>query len=196
MNIKAILFEINSPGGTAVASEEIVNAVKKSKKYKVAWIRDQGASGAYWIASAADKIVASPLSITGSIGVLGSYLEFSGLLTRYNITYERMVGGKYKDLGTPYRELTDEERILFQRSIDELHDYFMQDVAKNRDIPENKIREIATGMFYTGKQAKELNLVDVLGGKEEALMLMLLNIKRKKVFLAHYTECSQIFLIE
>lgn len=179
INIKAILLEIDSPGGMPVASEEIVNAVKKSKKFKVAWIREQGTSGAYWVASAADKIVASPISITGSIGVLASYLEFSGLLEKYNITYERVVGGKYKDIGTPYKELTYEEKQLLEKSIEELHDYFIKDVAKNRHIQESKIREIATGMFYTGQQAKELNLIDILGGKEEAINLIEKEIKVK-----------------
>src|SRR3989338_349336 len=106
-SVKAILLEIDSPGGAAVASQEVANAVKASKKFKVAWIRETGASGAYWVASAADKIVASPLSITGSIGVLASYLDFSGLLNRYNVTYERIVGGKYKDIGAPYKDLTE-----------------------------------------------------------------------------------------
>src|SRR3989338_869208 len=179
VNIKAILFEINSPGGTAVASEEIVNAVKKTKKFKVAWIRDQGTSGAYWVASATDKIVASPLSITGSIGVLASYLEFSGLLERYNITYQKNVGGKYKNIGTPYKDLTSEEKELFQKSVDELHEYFKEDVMKNRNIPFNKINTISTGMFYTGQQAKEIGLIDVLGGKEEALDLIEKEIKAK-----------------
>ncbi len=176
VNVKAILFEINSPGGTAVASEEIANAVKKTKKFTVSWIRDQGTSGAYWVASATDKIVASPLSITGSIGVLASYLEFSGTLEKYNITYQRVVGGKYKDIGTPYKELTSEEKKLFQESVDELHEYFTQDVAKNRNIPEDEIKKIATGMFYTGQQALELNLIDVLGGKKKALDLIEENI--------------------
>jgi protease-4 len=91
--IKAIIFEIDSPGGAPVASDEIVQAIKNSNKTTVAWIRETGASGAYWIASATDYIVANKLSITGSIGVLESYLEFSGLMDHYNVTYERMNGG-------------------------------------------------------------------------------------------------------
>ena len=110
-NIKAVIFEINSPGGTVVASKEIADAVKKLDKPKVALIRDVGASGAYWIASSADKIVADELSITGSIGVISSYLEFSDLLDKYGITYERLVSGKYKDIGSPYKNLTDARRI-------------------------------------------------------------------------------------
>src|SRR3989338_367748 len=89
-SIKAIILEINSPGGSAVASEEIANAVKKVNKTTVAWVREAGASGAYWVASASDHIVASRMSVTGSIGVISSYLEFEGLVNRYNLTYRRL----------------------------------------------------------------------------------------------------------
>lgn len=170
--IKAILFEINSPGGTAVASDEIVRAVKKSSKYSVAWIREQGTSGAYWVASATDEIVASPLSITGSVGVLASYLEFSGLLNDYNITYQRVVGGKYKDIGSPFKKLTFAEEKIFQEAIDDLHKYFLNDVIENRGLNEESIKEVETAVFFTGVKAKELGLIDVLGGKEEAIELI------------------------
>ena len=166
-NIKAIILEINSPGGSAVASEEIANAVKKTNKTTVAWIREAGASGAYWIASAADHIIANRVSITGSIGVIASYLEFPGLLERYNITYQRLVSGKYKDIGSPLRELTPEEKAIFQQNLDAIRDYFVSEVAKNRNMNKKDVDKIANGLFYLGAQAKELGLVDELGGKDE-----------------------------
>ena len=166
--IKALLIEINSPGGAAVASEDIVRAIKKSKKPSVALIKDTGASGAYWVASATDVIVADPISITGSIGVLSSYLEFSGLMNKYGVGYERIVGGEYKDIGTPFRNLTDEERQLLQEQIDMVYDYFVKDVATNRNMSEEQMKVLATGMIYTGIRAKQLGLVDVLGGEDEA----------------------------
>ncbi len=166
--IKAIIFEINSPGGSPVATEEIANAVERTNKTKVAWIREIGTSGAYWIASGSDKIVASRMSFIGSIGVIASYLEFSGLLRDYNVTYERLVAGQYKDIGSPFKELNSGERKLLQKQLDKLHDYFISTVAENRNLPEEKVRELATGMFYLGEDAKEMGLVDVLGGKEEA----------------------------
>ncbi|MBI1970026.1 signal peptide peptidase SppA [Candidatus Woesearchaeota archaeon] len=169
IGVKAILLEINSPGGSAVASDEIARAIKKSNKTTVAWIREVGASGAYWIASATDHIVANRMSVTGSIGVIGSYLEFAELIEQYNVTYRRMVAGKYKDLGSPFKELTEEEESLLQDLLDQLHEEFIQEVASNRNLPYEKTKEIATGMFYLGKQAKELGLVDALGGKEEAI---------------------------
>lgn len=166
--IKAIIFEINSPGGSPVASEEIANAIKMTNKTTIAWIREMGTSGAYWIASSCDKIVASRASFTGSIGVIASYLEVSGFLEDHNVTYERMIAGKYKDIGSPFKPLSVEEKRLFQNQLDNLHNYFIETVAENRNLPKSKVKEIATGMFYLGEEAKRLGLVDVLGGKEEA----------------------------
>ena len=168
-NIKAIILEINSPGGSAVASEEIANAVKKANKTTVAWIREVGASGAYWVASASDYVVANRASITGSIGVLASYLEFAGLLDSYNVTYRRLVSGKYKDIGSPFKEMTDEEKALFQQNLDIIRDYFVSEVAKNRNLNKKDVDKIANGLFYLGVQAKELGLVDELGSKDEVI---------------------------
>jgi protease-4 len=165
--ILAIIFEINSPGGSAVASQEIADSIKAIKKPTVAWIRELGASGAYWIASSADYIVANKMSITGSIGVISSYLEFSGLLRDYNVTYRRLVSGKYKDIGTPFKELTKQEERLFQERLDLIREYFIDEVSKNRKMAKKDVEEIATGLFYLGSQAKDLGLVDELGGKEE-----------------------------
>lgn len=168
-NIKAIILEINSPGGSALASEEIANAIKKTNKTTVAWIREVGASGAYWVASSAEHVVASRVSITGSIGVIASYLEFPGLLERYNVTYQRLVSGKYKDIASPFKEMTSEEKAIFQQNLDAIRDYFASEVAKNRNINKKEIDKIANGLFYIGAQAKELGLIDELGGKDEAI---------------------------
>ena len=167
--IKAIILEINSPGGSAVASEEIANAVKKINKTTVAWIREVGASGGYWVASSTNHIVADRMSITGSIGVIASYLEFPGLLENYNVTYRRLVSGKYKDIGSPYKEMTFEEKAVFQQVIDELRDYFVSEVAKNRKMSRKDVDKAANGLFYSGLQAKELGLVDELGSKDEVI---------------------------
>jgi protease-4 len=168
-NIKAIIFEIDSPGGSAVASDEIAAAIKKVNKTTVAWIREIGASGGYWVASATDHIVAHRMSITGSIGVISSYLEFSRLLENYNVTYERLVAGKYKDIGSPFKELTGEERDLFQGELDIIHEYFIDEVAANRNLSKKQVKDMATGMFFLGSQAMDMGLVDELGGKEEAV---------------------------
>jgi len=168
-SIKAIIFEINSPGGTPVASDEIANAIKKTNKTTVSWIRDIGTSGAYWIASAADVIVANRMSITGSIGVIGSYLEYSGLLKHFNVTYQRLVSAKHKDMGSPFRSLTPEEEQLFKQTLSIIHNYFVEEVATNRKLSKDKVAKLADGRFFLGAQAKKLGLVDILGGKEDAI---------------------------
>jgi len=167
--IKAIIFKINSPGGSPVASEEIANEVKKTNKTTVAWIRESGTSGAYWIASSTDYIIANRMSITGSIGVIASYLGFSGFLEEHNVTYERLVAGNLKDVGIPFKELTPEERALFEKSLDSMHNFFIEEVAENRNLRKKDVEKIATGMFYLGAEAKDLGLVDELGSEDEVL---------------------------
>jgi len=170
--IKAIIIDVNSPGGSAVASDEIASAIRKANKTTVSVIREVGASGGYWVASAADHVIANRMSVTGSIGVLGSYLEFSGFLDRYNVTYQRLVSGKYKDIGTPMKELTGEERSLIQDVLDEIHEDFILAVSENRNLNPEDVRKIADGMLFTGKRAKDLGLVDELGGIEEAKLYL------------------------
>ena len=170
--INAIIIDVNSPGGSAVASDEIASAIKKANKTTVSVIREVGASGGYWVASAADHVIANRMSVTGSIGVLGSYLEFSGFLDRYNVTYQRLVSGKYKDIGTPLKELTGEERSLIQDVLDEIHEDFILAVSENRNLNPEDVRKIADGMLFTGKRAKDLGLVDELGGIEEAKLYL------------------------
>jgi protease IV len=162
--IDAIVIEINSPGGSAVASEEIATELMNFGKPSVAWIREIGTSGAYWIASSTDHIIANPMSITGSIGVIASYLGFSGFIYDHNITYERLVSGNLKDMGSPFKELTSEERWEFQKSLDSIHEYFIDEVALNRELDRNEVKKIASGQFFIGSEAKTLGLIDELGG--------------------------------
>ncbi len=167
--IKAIILDINSGGGSAVGSDEIAQAVKQAEKPVVAVIREAGASGAYWIASAADKIYANRMSITGSIGVTAAYLEFANLLNDYNITYRRMVSGKYKDMGSPLKELPADEEQMFQKMIDKIHSYFVDAVAENRNMTREEVEQIATGEILLGVEALELGLVDELGTMQNAV---------------------------
>jgi len=172
-NVEALLIEINSPGGAVVATKEIVTALKSVEKLTVCWLRDTAASGAYWIASACDVIVADEFTITGSIGVTGSYLEFSGLFEKYGINYVRLVSGESKDTGTVFREPTKAELEGIQAIIDEMHTAFVEDVALNRALTVEHVAEIADSSMFIGKRAKELGLVDVLGGREDALNIIL-----------------------
>ncbi|MGH9426983.1 MAG: signal peptide peptidase SppA, partial [Terriglobia bacterium] len=166
---KAILLEIDSPGGSPVATDEIARAVKETNKTVIAVIREAGASGAFWIATAADYVFANRMSETGSIGVIGSHLEFAGLLKDYNITYRRLVAGQYKDAGSRWKEMTPEELQLYQQLLDEFHETFIEEVANNRKLPVESVRQLAHGFVFSGRQAKELGLVDAIGSKGDAV---------------------------
>src|SRR3989338_7280984 len=141
-DIKVILLELNSPGGTPVGTDEIASAVLAAEKPVVAVIREVAASGGYWVASAAEHVIANRMSMTGSIGVFSGYLEFSGLMEKYGIGYERLIAGENKDIGTPFRKLTDKEKKILQKQLDQLHDFFIMEVATNRDIPKTKVKAL------------------------------------------------------
>jgi protease IV len=164
--IEAILFIINSPGGSAVASDEIADAVKLTNKPTVAMIREVGASGGYWVASATDHVIANRMSITGSIGVISSYLEFSDMMDKYGVSYQRLVAGDKKDLGVPFQKLSHQNEAILQTKLDKIHDYFIDAIAENRQMAREDIVKVATGEFYLGIEAKELGLIDELGGAD------------------------------
>lgn len=166
--IDAIVLRVNSPGGSPVGSHEVMSAVKDAaeKKPVVAYIRETGASGAYWVVSAADFVVAHELSITGSVGVMASYLEFSDLFEEYGIEYVRLAGGEYKDTGSPFRELTDEERVLIQGKIDIIHGIFFDDVVASRNLTQlddEQLSMVHSGIFFTAPEAYEHLLIDEIG---------------------------------
>ncbi len=168
-HIKGILFEINSPGGTPVASQDIAEAVHALKIPTVAWIREVGASGAYWVASACSRIVASPLSITGSIGVLANNFGFEDALQAFHIRYRRQVAGSMKDIGDPFRAPTENETQYLQHVLDQIHQKFIQEVGINRKFDGDWAKDVANGVFFTGEDALAHKLVDQLGSKKEAL---------------------------
>jgi protease IV len=168
-SVSAILLDINSPGGTPVASEEIMDEIKDCKKPVVAWISDTGASGAYLAATGADKIVASPSSMVGSIGVILDLTNISELYKKIGVTKTVIKGGKYKDIGADYRNMTPEEKTMLQNMVNEHYDHFISIVAENRNLNKSYVSSIAEGQIYTGSQAKTLKLIDEIGSKEEAL---------------------------
>ncbi|HIQ50372.1 MAG TPA: signal peptide peptidase SppA [Nautiliaceae bacterium] len=168
-NYDGIILKIDSPGGDAYSTKKIAERIKEiNKKIPIVACIDQIAtSGAYWLASSSDYIVADDFSIVGSIGVYASYLEFTGLMEKLGVKYNRIVFGKYKDILSPFKNLTEEERKLIERKINYIYEYFVKEVAKNRGLNYSFVKEkIATGEFFFGYEAKELNLVDAIGDLE------------------------------
>lgn len=161
-NIKAILLEIDSPGGDVVAADIINSALKSNTKPVVAWIQTLGASGAYWIASYANKIVADNYSTVGSIGVTSSYLDYANYLKGKNITYYMIVGGSQKEIGSPYVNLTAVELQRLQNMTDIVYNQFVSDVAANRNLSVSFVRNTNATIFL-GYQAKSAGLIDYVG---------------------------------
>ena len=166
--IKGVILDIESGGGYPVPSEEIANAVAEVGKPSVAWVRQIAASGAYWIASAADTIVASPNSDVGSIGVSMSYLDYSGQNEEDGLNFNSLSSGKFKDTGSPDKPLTDEERTLLERDIKITHANFVAAVAANRGLTVEQVQAMADGSTMLGAMAQGSGLVDALGGQSEA----------------------------
>ncbi|MBN2255786.1 MAG: signal peptide peptidase SppA [Deltaproteobacteria bacterium] len=172
-DIKAIVIRIDSPGGSVVPAQEIydkVLEVKKNKKVVVS-MGSLAASGGYYIASAADKIVANPGTITGSIGVIAQFPQVRELLDKIGIKSTVIKSGKFKDAGSPTREMTSDEKRLIQGVVDDIYSQFVGVVSLNRNKPEAEIEAIADGRIFTGRQALALGLVDDLGNMEHAIHL-------------------------
>ena len=169
--VKAVVLQIESPGGVVAACQEIVNEIEQVEKPVVVSMGTLAASGGYFISAKADKIVALPATLTGSIGVIAQVPNIKGLYEKLGIEMEVFKAGKYKDMYAGLRELTPEERELLQEMTDQLYDQFVQLVAESRDLSEEEVRALATGQLYTGEQAKELGLVDELGGLDTAIDL-------------------------
>ncbi|GAG63389.1 unnamed protein product [marine sediment metagenome] len=170
--VKAIIFEIDSPGGTPYASKEIADAIKKVKKPTVAQIREHGTSGAYWIASACKKIVADPLSSIGGIGTRAERIDLSELAKKIGIKIDSFIKGEYKGIGSPYSELSEKEKKFIEEHVEAFNKYFVDEVKQNRNIKDGKILgDITSGKSYMGKDALDLGLIDYLGGKEKAIQI-------------------------
>ena len=171
--IKAIILRINSPGGGVGASQEIHREVQRTVKAKkvIASMGGVAASGGYYIAAAADKIVANPGTITGSIGVLMEFLWAEDLLNKIGVKLEVLKSGEFKDTGGPHRKLTKRDKELLNALIAEIRRQFVEAVAEGRDLSLEKADEIADGRIFSGSQARELGLVDVLGNFQDAVEL-------------------------
>jgi protease-4 len=173
-HVKAIVLRINSPGGTVAAVQEIHSEVLKCKakgKKVVASLGDVAASGGYYIASAADKIVTNPGTIVGSIGVILQFGNLEGLFQKVGVRLQVIKSGAHKDIGSPARALTPEERRLLQASIDDAYAQFVDAVMAGRSLPRDTVLKWADGRIFTGREARQAGLVDEVGDSQDTIEL-------------------------
>ena len=171
--IRAIVLRINSPGGGVVPSQEIYQSVLELRKKKkvVASMGAVAASGGYLIAAAADRIVANPGTITGSISAVMHFADVQELMRKVGVRSSVVKSGKFKDIGSPVREMTGEEKQLIQGIVDDIYDQFTQIISENRKVPLETIIGLADGRIFSGRQALAVKLVDELGGLQDAVSL-------------------------
>lgn len=171
-DVGAIVFVVNSGGGSFIASKEIYNEVSNLSKPSVAYFREVAASGAYHISVGTDYIISDPNCLTGSIGVITSTTSMQDLFEKIGVNNTAITSGKYKDIGSPYREMTDSERAIMQSIVDEAFMDFKSDIVKNRhdQLDMELFEQVADGRVITGRQAKRIGLVDETGTKEEAIL--------------------------
>ena len=170
--VKAVVIRINSPGGSAPASQEVGTELKKLRaggKVVYASMGDMAASGGYWIAALCDHIYANPGTITGSIGVYIPYANWEELFRKIGVHTEKIKSGPYKDMLSPDRPMTEQERLIVQGMVDDLYDQFVSVVAEGRRMEPDRVRQLADGRVYTGRQAQTLGLVDTMGTLEDAV---------------------------
>lgn len=190
--IKALVLEINSPGGTPFSCEEIAQAIKSVNKPTVAWIREVAASGGYWIATAADSIVAGTLSTVGSVGVISIRPNVSELLEKIGVDIDAVASGVHKMLGLPFKPLSPEEKQEDRQRREEeiriIQQSFIREIQGKRQLREDVIKEISSGKTYLGQEAKDLGLVDELGGREKAFEIAASKAKITKYKVADFTK--------
>lgn len=172
-SVQAIVIRIDSPGGAVAASQELYSAIKRAREEIpiVVSIGNVAASGGYYAAIGADTIVANPGSTTGSIGVIAQLTIFHELMDKIGIKQETIKSGRFKDTGTPYRDMTSPERDYLQGWVDDTYEQFIEAVAEERGLPLEEVRKSADGRVFTGRQALELGLIDVLGDFDDAVMI-------------------------
>jgi protease-4 len=171
-SVKAVVLRINSPGGSATASQEVGEELKKLRakgKVVVTSMGDVAASGGYWLAACTDKIYADPTTITGSIGVYIPYANWEELYKKIGIYQEKIKSGAHKDILSPERQMTSEEREIVQIMVDDIYNQFVDVVTEGRKMDREQVRKLADGRIYTGNQAKQVGLVDELGNMYDAI---------------------------
>ncbi len=198
---RALIIQIDSPGGAVEPTQEIYNNIQQFKEEtgKKVYIsmRSEAASGGYYIACAGDKIIAMPTTLTGSIGVIMRLTNYQGLLEKIGLKETIIKSGIYKDIGSPTRDITEEEQKMLQDIIDETYTQFFDTVFKARNIPLDDLKNIAQGQIYTGIQAKRLGLVDDLGDLQDTIEIVKkdLNIQGTPIIITHEKKQSILSLL-
>ena len=171
-NMPAVILYMNSPGGSAAASLEIGNEIQRLReegKVVVSYMSDVAASGAYWIACETDLIIANPSTMTGSIGVIMQTMNLEEFYDMIGIDTNVVKSGEHKDMGAPHRDITEKEEAIFQSMVDDIYQQFLEVVSKSRKMDIERVKELADGRVYTGRQAFEVGLVDNLGDMHYAV---------------------------
>jgi protease-4 len=167
--VKALVLRVDSPGGSVVPSDEVYHALKETDKPIVVLMGDVAASGGYYISMAASYVVANPNTLTGSIGVISLFPDAHVLLEKVGVQFNVIKSGQVKDIGSPWRPMNEQEKRLWQEIVNETYDGFVAIVVEGRNLPEEKVRALADGRIFTGRQALDLGLVDALGYEEDAI---------------------------
>ena len=170
-NIKAIILRVDSGGGGVAPTQEIYREIMRtrSKKKVIASLGNLAASGGIYVASAANYILANPGTLTGSVSVIMHFTNYEGLFEKVGLRSISITSGEFKDIGSPTRKMTDKEKKILQRLVDQIHQQFVNDLAKARGLPLEKISALADGQIFSGEEALELGLVDQLGNFEDAV---------------------------
>lgn len=167
--VKALVVRVNSPGGSVVASDEIYSAFRAYEKPVVISMGDTAASGGFYIACGGDYVMAHPDTLTGSIGVISQFFNAEELLEKIGVDAIVITTGEFKDIGSLYRDMTEEEREIWRAILNQVYENFVAVVADARDLPEEDVREVADGRVFTGQQALEMGLVDGVGTRQAAI---------------------------
>lgn len=190
--VKGIIIKVNSPGGGVVESAEIHDRLKEiqkdTKKPVYISMGSMAASGGYYISTAAKKIYASPETLTGSLGVIMEGINYEGLADKYGVDFVTIKSGKYKDIMSPTRKMTEEERQILQRMIDNSYEGFVKVISEGRQMTVDQVKKIADGRIYDGRQAKDLHLIDGFGYLDDVISEMKKNEKLKGVKVVRYTD--------
>ncbi|MFW6115507.1 MAG: signal peptide peptidase SppA [Chloroflexota bacterium] len=168
-SVKAVVVRVNSPGGSVVASDEIYRALLAFEKPVVVSMGEVAASGGYYISCAGDHVMAHPDTLTGSIGVISQFVNVAELMEKVGVEVVVIATGPRKDVGSPFREMTDEEQEVWREILDQVYEDFVAVVAEARDLTPETVRELADGSLYTGHRAQDLGLVDSVGTRQAAI---------------------------